>query len=178
METAQDMLRSPTLIRKKPGCLTMIAAVPGAGKTQTIQPYVQETGAWIVHTATAGEGKIWDIVSALVEQLDMGGPNSRRLKEGRARIAAEIGERLLTIDEARYLAFKNPRFGTIYETYEWLRAMAEQGGFSISFCGDLALLKAVDYLLQLRRRRVRPVVVRAVPILWKNNVLRSQKVVR
>jgi len=41
--------------------------------------------------------------------------------------------------------------------------MAEEGSFLLVYSGDLSLLKSVDQLPQLKRRMVRPVIVRKVP---------------
>ena len=162
--TAQEILRSIHHVRQAPGRLTMIAAVPGAGKSEALLRYVQNEKHVLLHTTVAAEGKVWDVAAALMEKLDLGIPNSRKLRAERTRIAEAIGvESLLMIDEAQYLAHKNPRGGNVYETLEWLRAMAEEGCFSLVYAGDLALLDAVGHLPQLQRRMSRPVIVRHVP---------------
>lgn len=166
-DTASDILRSLTMAHRNFGTLTMIAGVPGVGKSKAVQHYCrthpQPRSVW-THKMVAGEGKIWDLSVGLMEVLDIGAPNSRRMREERFRIAEAIGvESLLIIDEAQYLANYNPRGGFNYDALEWLRALAEEGGFSVAFCGDLALHEVVQAVPQLRRRIIRPVVVRTLP---------------
>lgn len=162
--TAADILRSFKMVQDDAGTLTMVAGIPGAGKSEAIKFHKATNADTLWHTMVAGEGKIWDVAAGLMEMLDMGAPNSRRMREERHRIAEAIGpHRLVVIDEAQYLSNYNPRGGFNFDAYEWLRALAEEGMFSIAFCGDLALVDAVNSVPQLRRRMVRPVIIRTVP---------------
>lgn len=163
-DTAIDIQRSLQMAHDEPGTLTMIAGIPGAGKSETINHYCATQQNVVYHSMTAGEGKIWDLAVGLMETLSIGTPNSRRMREERHRIAEAVGaETLLIIDEAQYLSNYNPRGGFNYDAYEWLRAMAEEGHFSVTFCGDLALYEAINAVPQLRRRVIRPVIIRSVP---------------
>lgn len=69
---------------------------------------------------------------------------------------------MLIIDEAQYLVHRNPRGKDNWDALEWLRAMAEEGCFSLAFCGDTALLETADRLPQLWRRMIRRVIVKGV----------------
>ena len=163
--TAKDIIRSLQHAKENSGSLTMIAGVPGSGKSHTVHRYC-EMQRWqpIWHTMVAGEGKIYDLAVGLMDKLDMGTPNTRRMREERFRIAEAIGpERLVIIDEAQYLSNYNPRGGFNYDAYEWLRAVAEEGMFSVAFVGDMALVEDVNAVPQLRRRVIRPVIIRSVP---------------
>ncbi len=163
-DTAADILRSVQLVAEEPGTLTMVAGIPGIGKSETILRYTQNNPETILLNIVAGEGRIWDLASAFMERLEMGVPNSRRLREDRQRIAEAIGpDRVVILDEAQYLATFNPRGGANFDAFEWVGAMAEEGCFSVVFCGDLALDKTISSVPQLRRRMVRPVVIRSVP---------------
>ena len=160
--TARDILRTLHHVRAAPR-LSMIAAVPGAGKSETLLRYTQNTPNTILHEAVSGEGKIWEVAGGLMERLEIGAP-SRSLRKARQEIAEAVGAgTTLIIDEGQYLAQKDRRSGTNLETFEWCRAMAEEGSFSLVYSGDLSLLKSVDQLPQLKRRMVRPVIVRKVP---------------
>lgn len=163
-ETATNILRSVKLVADEPGTLTMVAGIPGAGKSETLLRYVQNNPEAIKMDIVAGEGKIWDLAAAFMERFEMGVPNNRRMREERQRITEAIGaERVVIFDEAQYLATYNPRGGFNFDAFEWVRAMAEEGAFSVVFCGDLSLADTIGAVPQLRRRMVRPVVIRAVP---------------
>lgn len=163
-QTASDILRSVQIVAEEPGTLTMVAGIPGIGKSETLLRYVQTNPETIKLDIVAGEGRIWDLAAAFMERFDMGVPNSRRMREERQRITEAIGpERIVILDEAQYLANYNPRGGFNFDAYEWIRAMAEEGFFSVVFCGDLSLADAIGSVPQLRRRIVRPVVIRTIP---------------
>lgn len=151
-ETARDIIRTLDFILGKPGAITMIATIPGAGKSATITAYDhwathREGGdlscTWL-HTAVAGEGQIWNVTDALMNEFFGVDANSRRMRECRRKIAKYIGKgNMLIIDEAQYLEFRNPRGKNHSECFEWFRAMAVACDISIAFVGDLSLLKAV-----------------------------------
>ncbi|SMX50838.1 AAA family ATPase [Maliponia aquimaris] len=163
-ETAKDILRSVKLVADEPGTLTMVAGIPGSGKSETMLRYVQNNPEAIKLDIVAGEGKIWDLAAAFMELFEMGVPNNRRMREERLRITEAIGAgRVVIFDEAQYMATYNPRGGFNFDAFEWVRAMAEEGYFSVVFCGDLSLADTIGAVPQLRRRMVRPVVIRSIP---------------
>ena len=163
-QTASDILRSVQLVAEEPGTLTMVAGIPGCGKSETLLRYVQNNPDAIKLDIVAGEGRIWDLAAAFMELFEMGVPNSRRMREERLRITEAIGVgRVVIFDEAQYMAIYNPRGASNFDTFEWIRAMAEEGFFSVVFCGDLSLADTIGSVPQLRRRMVRPVVIRSVP---------------
>lgn len=111
-ETAQDMLRSLQLVKSLGGdAITMIAAVPGTGKTQALWHFRRDVmPRAIFHTAVAGEGTPWGVACQLMELLEIGVPNSRDLLGSRRSIAEGIGaEGMLMVDEAQHLVQRNPR---------------------------------------------------------------------
>lgn len=175
-ESAQDMLRSLCLVRAAGSAITLIAAVPGTGKTEAIKHFTNEQNAGkispagfykpkavFLHTAVAGEGTPWGLACQLMQTWNLGAPNSRNLMESRQLIGSCIGAGgMLIIDEAQYLVQRNPRGTDTWDSLEWLRAMAEGGAFSVAFCGDLALLDTASRLPQLWRRMRRRVVIKHV----------------
>lgn len=165
-ESAQDILRSLQLVSGElGGALTMIAAAPGTGKTETLWHFRQHMKpSAIFHVAVAGEDDSpWGVACHLMETLEIGVPNNRNLRASRQSIAEEIGvDNVLLIDEAQNLIHRNLRGGTDWSTLEWLRAMAEEGCFSIVFSGDLAILEIAQRLPQLWRRMQRRVIIKAV----------------
>lgn len=163
-KTVTDITRSLKMAHDNCGSLTMIAGIPGAGKSWAVGNYYDDNETTRYHSMVAGEGKIWDVAVGLSSMLGLGAPNSRRMREERFRIGQSIGRgRLLVIDEAQYLANYNPRGGFNYDALEWLRAMAEESGLSVAFCGDLRLNDVTQAVPQLRRRILRPVIIRTVP---------------
>ncbi|MFT4013032.1 MAG: AAA family ATPase [Paracoccus sp. (in: a-proteobacteria)] len=175
-ESARDMLRSLQLVRVAGNAMTLIAAAPGTGKTEVLKhfavvqnghkfgsytPYVRDEV--FLHTAVAGEGTPWGLACQLMQMWGLGEPNSRRLTETHKMIGACIGRgNLLMIDEAQYLVQRNARGKDTWDSLEWLRAMAEEGEFSVAYCGDLALLDTANHLPQLWRQMRRRVVIRHV----------------
>ena len=163
-QTATDILRSVQLVAEEPGTLTMVAGIPGIGKSETLLRYIQNNPEAMKFDIVAGEGRIWDLAANLMERFEMGTPNSRRMREERLRITEAIGMgRIVIFDEAQYMANYNPRGGFNFDAFEWVRAMAEKGLFSVVFCGDLSLADTIGSVPQLRRRLVRPVVIRSIP---------------
>lgn len=163
--TTADILRSLRLVQGQAGgAMTMIAASPGTGKTETLAHYLQTARRTVMHTVVAGEAAPWSLAFGLMRALDIGEPNSRRLAEDRLRIAEAIGpDGMLILDEAQNLVQRSARGGVSLDAIEWLRAMAEDGCFSLVLSGDLKLLDVMAQLPQLRSRMRRPVVVRSVP---------------
>lgn len=163
-ETAQDIFRSLRLVQDHPGgAATMIAAAPGMGKTEALLQFVQTARRTHLVTCVAGEASIFNLTFSLMKHLDLGDPNSNRLPAERERIAEKIGAGgMLIMDEAQNLVLRAPKASVNYDALEWLRAMAEEGGLSLVYCGDLKLMDAMTHLPQLKSRLRRPVVVRQV----------------
>lgn len=164
-ESAEEMLRSLQLVGSVfGGAITLIAAATGTGKTQALRQFKWKyRPRAIFHTAIAGEGTPFGVACQLMEWLDLGAPNGRDLLGARRKIAEEIGpDGLLMIDEAQYLVQRNPRGKDSWDSLEWLRAMAEDGCFSLAFCGDLALQETATRLPQLWRRMRRRVIIKHV----------------
>ncbi|MBU3032383.1 AAA family ATPase [Paracoccus marinaquae] len=163
-ESAQDILRSLQLVRAAGDAITLIAAAPGTGKTEALRQFANGQGSEVVLvTAVAGEGTPWGVACQLMQLWNLGAPNSRNLMETRQMIGACVGRGgLLLVDEAQYLVQRNPRGKDTWDSLEWLRAMAEEGQFSLAFCGDLALLDTASRLPQLWLRMRRRVVIKYV----------------
>ena len=142
----------------------MISAVPGTRKTQALKYFKNSVMPQArIHTAVAGEGTPWGVACQLMELLEIGVPNSRDLLGSRRRISEEIGDGgVLMVDEAQHLVQRNPRGKDNWDALEWLRTMAEEGFFSLVFCGDLGLLETAHRLPQLWRRMRRRVIIKSV----------------
>lgn len=163
-EAAQHMLLTLNAVAKVQGfAVTMIAAAPGTGKTETLWHYRMQHRRSFVCTAVSGEGGVWGAARAVMSLFKLGMPNGRDLPEARAWIAEAVGPGgLLIWDEAQYLVQRNNRGKDNFDAFEWLRFAAEEGDFGLVFVGDLKLVDAVADLPQLRRRLRRPVVIRRV----------------
>jgi DNA transposition AAA+ family ATPase len=154
-ETARDILRSVELVRTLPGtAMTMITGEPGVGKTQALQHRCASEGFDAVYLSIAnGEGKPTAIATNLLRMYRTEA-NGMSLSAMRDTLAQYIGRgRLLVLDEAQYL---DPNGA------EWVRALAEDGGFDLILSGDLALRALVARIPQLYSRMIRPVVVKTV----------------
>ena len=165
-ESARDILRSLELVNSQfGGAITLISAAPGTGKTAALMHFKRTVRPdALFHTAVAEEDDTpWGVACQLMETLDLGMPNNRNLRASRLEIANTIGvDGLLIVDEAQNLIRRNPRGGTDWTTLEWCRAMAEEGCFSLVFCGDLVLADTAQRLPQLWRRMRRRVVIKEV----------------
>lgn len=165
-ESAQDILRSAQLVSSEMGgAITLVAAAPGTGKSKALMHFkhsVRKDALW--HTAVKGEDDSpWGAAVQLMGLLGIGTPNNRNLRASRESIAEAIGvDGLLIVDEAQNLIRRNPRGGADWSSFEWFRAMSEEGCFSIVFSGDLALLEVQHRLPQLWRRMRRRVIIKAV----------------
>jgi DNA transposition AAA+ family ATPase len=166
-ETAKDILRTLGLVRGRPGGgITMIAAAPGMGKTETLLHYLQSAKRAFLVTCVAGEASPLNLAFSVMRSLDLGEPNNCRMPAERLRIAEAIGpDGMLIMDEAQNLVQRYPRGGANYDALEWLRALAEEGCLSLVLSGDLKLVDTVGHLPQLlsRIRINRPVIVKRVP---------------
>lgn len=149
-ETAEDIFRSLNLMRSIEGtAMTMIAGAPGIGKTHALKQFLAPIhyDALFVSVA-AGEGKPSGLAESLM-RLHLGIANGNNLTKARETIARLIGTgRVLAVDEAQYLT---------PDGAEWLRAMAESGGFDLVLCGDLRLAELVEGIPQLYSRMRRPI---------------------
>lgn len=166
--SAKEMLRSLHLVgSRSDGEVALISAAPGAGKTQAVFHFKHNIKPEaLLHVAVAKEDDTpWGAACQLMETLDIGRPNNRDMRASRQRIAEAVGvENTLIVDEAQNLIRHNLRGGTDWTTFEWFRQMAEEGYFSLVFCGDLALIDMQHRLPQVWRRVLqnRPVIIKMV----------------
>lgn len=154
-ETAEDILRSLHLMRSINGtAMTMIAGVPGIGKTHTLKHFCEPIGYDVIYMAVAcDEGKPSGLAEVLM-RFHLGSANGHSLTKARERLANLIGQgRVLVIDEAQYLTPAGA---------EWLRSLAETGGFDLVLCGDLRLAALVESIPQLYSRMRRPIRIASV----------------
>lgn len=160
-ETSKDTFRSLELVKlaDRPA-MTMIAGAPGTGKTTAVRRFCHEEGHNAIYIQAArGEGTAWNFAKSL-SALWYSRPFFNTLAEARTTFASYIGaRRVLVVDEAQYLHQKNRQTGQTGAAYEWLRATADEGGFDLVFCGDLALPNAIAAMPQLQSRMMRPVVI-------------------
>ncbi|WP_161785460.1 TniB family NTP-binding protein [Palleronia rufa] len=113
--------------------------------------------------AVRGEGTPWNFAHSLAGIWGYAPPDFRTVPEARVTLASFIGRyRMMIVDEAQYLDQKNRRTGKCGEALEWLRGMAETGGFPVVLCGDSNLIAAVSSMPQLQSRMRRPVVIEGV----------------
>lgn len=162
--TALDITRSLELVKSTgQPAMTMIAGAPGTGKTTTVRRFCEAHGHDAIYIEAArGEGMAWNFAKSL-SGLWHSRPFFNTLAEARMIFAAYIGERrVLVVDEAQYLNQRNGKTAQTGEAFEWLRATADEGGFDVVFCGDLALPIAVATMPQLQSRMMRPVVITEV----------------
>lgn len=162
-ETARDILRSVTLVRQMGGAaLTMIAGAPGVGKSEALKHYKTDCDPNCIYIqAVRGEGTPWNFAHSIAEQFGYGAPYFQTVQEARVHFGRAIGpDCLLIVDEAQYLDQKNRRTGKTGEALEWVRGMAETGGFPVVLCGDLTLATAVCTMPQLQSRMRRPIILK------------------
>ena len=164
-ESAKDMLRSLNKVAEDTfGAITLIAASPGTGKSMTLMHFKNSEPKALLMTAVAGEDDTpWGMACQLMERLNLGRPNNRDMRGSRQMIAEAIGiDRVLIIDEAQNLIRQNARGANNWESLEWLRALAEDGGFALAFSGDLSLLETAQRAPGLWRRMQRRVIIKGV----------------
>lgn len=152
--TARNILRSIDLVASEcGGAITLVAAAPGIGKTEALWSCKHERPDAIMFTAVDGEGGPWGAACQLAQLLDLSEPKANSLMADRQRIAEAIGaDGLLLVDEAQYLVRRNAKGADDWSAFDWLRAMSEEGCFSIAFVGDLSLLELADKRPGLWRR--------------------------
>lgn len=153
------------LLRMGGPAFTMITGLSGVGKTRELLEFKQQSRRVFMHTVVAAESRPFTLAAGLMKMLDLpGAPNGRDLPASREQIADAIGANgVLLLDEGQHLVQFNSRGSDSLETLEWVRQMAEEGCFSVAFCGDLRLAELVEKVPQLRRRIIRPVIIRRVP---------------
>jgi hypothetical protein len=163
-DAARDMLRSINgAVGVWGAAMTMIAAAPGMGKTATLTHAAYQHRRAFMVTAVAGEGGVLGIAAAISRALELPAPKRADLPAARLRIAEEIEpEGLLMIDEAQNLVKRNDKGKDNLDAFEWCRGLCEEGCFTLVFAGDLKLAELVETLPQLRRRMLRPVVIRKI----------------
>lgn len=151
-ETARDILRSLRLVHEGDEArFTMVAGVPGIGKTRTLAEFeASETD--VAHiTFKRGEGKPSDVSEVLFQHyLYWVNPNGMSLPLRRKTLLPEIAKsaRTLIADEAQHMDA---------DGIEWLRGLAEEAGVSVAFAGDLRLPDLINPIPQLRSRMLRPI---------------------
>ena len=161
-ETAQDIHRSLDLVRQIGGAaMTMIAGIPGSGKSQAVAQYAAQNSRNCVYVqAVRGEGTPWNFAHSLGDLWGYSKPTFRTVQEARMAFGYCLTkDDLLIIDEGQYLNQKNRRTGKTGEALEWVRGVAETWGFQVALCGDLDRLSAVATMPQLQSRMRRPVVI-------------------
>jgi DNA transposition AAA+ family ATPase len=154
-ETAKDIARSLNLIRSQDGpSMTMIAGVPGTGKTMAIKEFCKHIGYHGTYLAIAsGEGKASNVATALMD-LWRHVANGKSLTRSREMLTVLMGrDALLVIDEAQYLKI---------EGAEWLRALAESAKCDLVLCGDQNLVPLVTSIPQLDSRMQRKIIIKSV----------------
>jgi hypothetical protein len=164
-ETAVDIHRSLDLVRQIGGpAMTMIAGVPGTGKTEALKNYAAQHAEHGVYLqAVRGEGTPWNFAHSLGDFWGYAKPTFRTVQEARMAFGHYLGQNsLLIIDEGQYLNQKNRRTGQTGEAIEWLRGTAETWGFLVALCGDLSLLSVVSSMPQVQSRMRRPVIIQEV----------------
>ena len=151
---ARNILRSLDLVASEcGGAITLVAAAPGIGKTEALRSCKHARLDAIMFTAVDGEGGSLGASSERAQLLGLSEPKANNLMVDRQRIAEEIGaDGLLLVDEAQYLARRNSKGADDWSAFDSLRAMSEEGCFSVAFVGDLSLLELADKRAGLWRR--------------------------
>lgn len=154
-ETARDIMRSLDWVRSSPGiAMTMIAGVPGAGKTRALQHFVAQEGYDAIYLKIAnGEGKPTAIAANIMRMFNVD-VNGMSLSSMRDTVSQCLGRgRVLILDEAEYLEQQGA---------EWVRAVAETRETDLVLCGDLTLRSMVAKLDKLDSRIDRRVIIKSV----------------
>jgi DNA transposition AAA+ family ATPase len=158
-ETAQDIWQTLDLLRHRPEPgVAMIAGAPGTGKTKTLSAFLAELGHDALRLEVAcGEGKPSGVGYSLLRAFGMQG-NGMSLPAMRETLVRYIGRgRLLVLDDAHNLQPQGA---------DWVRCLAEDGGFDLVLCGGLDLPHLVNKIASLRGRvhSARPVIVKRVSL--------------
>lgn len=153
-ETGADIARSLELLRQVEGsAFTMISGAPGIGKTRALEVFCASMGYDAIYlTVAPHHGRPATLGSAILDRFSFHS-NGKSLDLIRKTVSAYVGwGRVLVLDESQYLEKSG---------IEWLRVAAEDGGFKVVFCGDLALSDLVASIPQLQSRMLRPLTLRA-----------------
>ncbi len=165
-ETAQDIHRSLELVRSiDDTALTMVAGVPGVGKTTAIKEFCVELGHNAIYLKAAiGEGTAWNLATSIMAGFGGHGRHFfNTLAQARDMVRLSLGrDRLVVIDEAQHLVQRNRRNNITGEAFGWLVDVAEDGGFDVVFCGDLSLADFVRRTPRMHSRMRRPIVIQQV----------------
>jgi DNA transposition AAA+ family ATPase len=154
-DTGEDIARSLDMMQHLDGgAVTMIAGAPGVGKTRALGQFCKQAQAGdTVYCAIArGEGRPTNVAEVILRAWRVR-TNGMSLPKMRETVVQYVNGRTLILDEAQYLD---------KEGVEWARAAAEEGGFNLVLCGDLALADLVNGIPQLQSRLFRPVIIGAV----------------
>lgn len=154
-ETARDIYRSLDLVRTLPGpALTIISGAPGVGKTRCLRQFCASEGFDAIFLSIAsGEGKPFAAAENLLRLYNVRAIG-KSLAECRNILVDYIGlGRVLILDDAHFLD---------QDAAEWVRALAEEGGFDLVLSGGLGLAALVNRVPQLQSRMLRPVIVKSV----------------
>ena len=169
-ETAKEIRRSLNLIRSgSEGGLTMIAGAPRIGKTETLLHLRGELREAAVYLRIAkGEGRPWGLAYGIMRAMGMELASDRYflsggLTQARERLARTLGrDCIVLVDEAQNLHEYDDKTRLMGAGFEWLRALREEGGFALAFCGDMSLAPAITGQPQLWSRMRRPLTLKGV----------------
>ncbi len=168
--TATEMLTSLNLIRSSAGGgMTLIAGAPGIGKTETLLHLASELKDGAIYLRVAkGEGRPWGLAYSILRSWGAAPHQDRAFLSGgltraRERLAASIGpDCIVLVDEAQNLNEYDDKTRLMGAGFEWLRALREEGGFALAFCGDMSLAPIVGDMPQLASRLRRPLTLKGV----------------
>lgn len=164
-DTAQDIRRSLELVRSmEDTAMTMVAGVPGVGKTTAIKEYCNDLGNDAFYLKAAiGEGTAWNLATSIITLFNGPGHHFNALSEAREIVRSYLGRnRLVVVDEAQHLIQRNRKSNITGEAFGWLVDVAEDGGFDVVFSGDLTLADHVRATPRMSSRMRRPVIIREV----------------
>lgn len=153
-ETAKDILRSLELVRlRSEPRVVMIAGAPGTGKTMAVKAFIAQQGFDSFRLDIAdGEGKPSGVAYSLLRVFGVQGMGMS-LPAMREKLIRYIGrDRAVVLDDAHNLQPAGAN---------WVRSLAEEGGFDLVLCGGLDLQHRVNQISQLRSRIYanRPVII-------------------
>jgi len=156
-EIAQDILRSIELLRhrQEPG-VVMIAGVPGAGKTKTLEYFAAQQGHDAFHVeVSSGVGTENGLADLLLGVFGVQG-NCMSLVAKHEILSRYIGHgRVVLLDQCENLSAK---------AASSVASLAAFGGFDLVLCGGLDLQHQINRIGSLRSRvhASRPVIIKRV----------------
>jgi DNA transposition AAA+ family ATPase len=163
-ETVRDIHRSLELIRSMNGAaMTMIAGVPGVGKTTAVKSFCRQLGHDAIYIkAAVGEGTAWNLATTIMEGFHASN-SFNTLSQAHKLVGQYFGQnRFIVVDEAQHLIQRNRRNNITGEAFGWLVDVAEDAGFDLVFCGDLTLPDFVKSTPRMNSRMRRPILIRGV----------------